>query len=478
MGYRDWIINGIRPKYITANGVDWSNFPQVTLHCAATPSEYYTDARDEIAKFSKFAALEISNTPLINGGTKVQCSPDGQRVVIKEGNNMWEGAIHYPKFKEDQFSDQVIEWDLILELEVPGARPSYGILVPGYNSYDHIEYYPWIGEGGTIEDYGGVILARPNSISQDSSGDSVEWTDISNIGIEDGNVAVAYNNSNVNKPLRPIECTDWINVETEENIVLPEGSRVNRYGFWIKFGYNGGNPRYILEHNFAWYAFRVNAEQTDFLTTYNTRTPIFLDLNNRYIENPCPNDPNSMAWWCWDTGFLGTYPIDVEVNKPKVPTTEINYFEDPTVNFRFGLATEPYKHFWIDVVYFRLEYVLDSIIQSESQYDPGFYGSEIGYLLIREDRPVKEVQLLGSACNIPVSGAWVEVNGVRQYWHYSHDHNDGDTGEDGIELLTFQLPEASKIIEIKTSRHDPPSSNITAETNSGCKLVYIRLVYL
>ena len=484
MGYRDWIINGIRPRYITANGVDWSNFPQVTLHCAATPSEYYSDARDEIARFSEFAALQISNTPLINGGTKVQCSPDGQKIMIQEGNNIWSGAIHYPKFKEDQFSDQVIEWDLILELEIPGTYPTYEILVPKYNSYENVTYYPWIGEDGTVEEsYGGVILARPGTVIEDDptlirdpdTGEMVpdcpfHWADLSNITLEDGNLAVAYNDTNKKKCPRQIACTNWIDIKTNNNIALPEGSRITRYGFWIKLAYDGGSP------DKGFYVVNQNESLTPIPIPFSIK-PVALDMNLKPVTNPFPNNPNSMVWLCWDTG-LGSYPLEDPWTKPKVPTTEKEYFEDPTVSAKFKIYLEPYKHAWVDVVYFRIEYVLDSIIQNQSTYDPGFYGSEIGYMLIQEERPVKEVQLAGSACNIPQDGAWVEVNGVRQYWHYSHDHNEGDTGEDGIELLTFQLPEASKTIEIKTSRHDPPSSNITAETNSGCKLVYLRLVYL
>ncbi len=64
MGYGDWTINGITPRWITGDGVDWTEFPKVTLHCAAYPDDFNADARDEIEAFKTIAADVINNKPL------------------------------------------------------------------------------------------------------------------------------------------------------------------------------------------------------------------------------------------------------------------------------------------------------------------------------------------------------------------------------------------------------------------------------
>ena len=477
MGYRDWVINGIRPKYITSDGIDWSNFPQVTLHCAATPDKYYADAREEIAKFSEFAAKEISNTTLINGGTKVQCSRDGRIVTIREGDKVWQGAIHYPKFKEDKFSDEIIEWDLILELEVEGTRPPYRIYSPPYSRYFNIIYHPWItseGGGGGEEDYGGTIIAYPNSVEDyDNSGD---WSNLENIKYDDGQLASAYNDDSAAKAFGSIKCTDWRNLETGNYVNLPENARITQYGFHVKFATDRDSIEKIPGRNIIASAYSAIGDKMQI--PYTTRYPGYLDLQGNLISNPCPNTPANMAWLAWDTEIPNTIGLDIEALYPKVPSVDRDCFNDPNIEFKFAFGAEPYKHFWIDAVQFKIVYILDNIAQNETVYDPGFYGYEIGYMMIQENKPVKQVEIVGSACNIPSEGAWVEVNGIRQYWHYSHDHNTGDTGENGVEMLTFQLQEPTTTIEIKTSRHDPPTSDTTAETNSGCKLYYVKVVYL
>lgn len=495
MGYRDWIIGGIRPKYITANGIDWTNFPQVTIHCAATPDEYYTDARDEIARFSEFAANEITNTPLINGGTRVQCSRDGKIITIEEGGNIWRGAIHYPKFKEDKFSDQVIEWDLVLELEIPGTYPPYVIYIPSFKKYRNIVYFSWDlvsqeEEGG--ENWNRIIRTRPQTVTQDCESQDpnyprIQFSDLNNISDEDGNLAIAYftNPSGTRASTCSVYCTDFVDIETNQKMYIPVSSVVTDYGLYMKISTDNDGWYSISDNknpptSISWYG-EVEGSQGELKRPYSTRMPNFMSLNNIKMENPGPSTPDSMYWMYWSMEEMPDLWSQDTVTYPKLPYTILDadnnaFREDITVIFE--LTVNRYKHIWLDVVEFRVEYIASDILSNQDSYDPGFYGSEIGYMLITEDRLVKLVELAGSACNIPTDGAWVEVNGIRQYWHYSHDHQEGDTGVDGFEVLTFQLQEPSTIIEIKTSTHKPPAPSNTAADNSGCKLQYVKLVYL
>lgn len=475
VGYRDWIINGIRPQYITSNGIDWSNFPQVTIHCAAKSSEW-EDARKEIEKFEEFAAQEISNTPLISGGTRVQCSRDGKIVTIEEGDKTWRGAVHYPRFKEDQFSDQVIEWDLILELEIPSTRPQYRIYVPCFNKYYNIEYTPWTVEEGGGE-WGGVIVARPGSVAYWEDIDGVprtglEWDNINNVTEEDGSVASCYNNNSTPKATLGLAVYDWIDTKTNESLSIDEGMQVDNYGFFVKYATDSvsRSSEYIRIYNT-----KVRSEE-GFFIAYSNRDPYFLDLNGLPVSGDAANGPESLIWACWDTAH--NIDLSIDVNHPKVPTTDVTFFStDVTFFFRFVL--DRYKHIWVDTILFKIWYSLYDTSQNEPEYDPGFSCSEIGKMTIKENIPVRLVEIAGSACNIPEDGAWIEVNGVRHYWHYSHDHQEGDTGNDGLEVLTFQLQEPTDTIEIKTSTHKPPgSSTNTAADNSGSMIQYIKVIYV
>ena len=76
------------------------------------------------------------------------------------------------------------------------------------------------------------------------------------------------------------------------------------------------------------------------------------------------------------------------------------------------------------------------IAQTVPTDDPSFTGADIGDMTIVERRPVKSVEVIGSACNLP---AWLEVNGERHDWKFSHSHDSGDTGQDGIQTLVFTI---------------------------------------
>lgn len=108
---------------------------------------------------------------------------------------------------------------------------------------------------------------------------------------------------------------------------------------------------------------------------------------------------------------------------------------------------------------------------------PGILGSEIGYLQIVEPQNVRRIEVYGSACCSPAATpAYLEVNGVKQYWHYTHDMMaSGDNLTSGYEKLTFDLETPTTTLTLQTGAHTYPSD--TCSTNMGCWLQWIRVFY-
>lgn len=104
-------------------------------------------------------------------------------------------------------------------------------------------------------------------------------------------------------------------------------------------------------------------------------------------------------------------------------------------------------------------------------------GTELGYMEIVEAEPVKRVEIYGSACaGSEALPAWIEVNGVRQYWHYSHDYGWVDNElPPGWEKLVFDLETPSTNIVIETSPHVMP--NETLAQNRGAWLKWVRTIF-
>ena len=96
-------------------------------------------------------------------------------------------------------------------------------------------------------------------------------------------------------------------------------------------------------------------------------------------------------------------------------------------------------------------------------------------MTITDTRPIKSVEVYGSACNLP---ATLTVNGVTQTWGVSHDHNTGDTGSDGLQYLTFTISPPATILNFTSSTHLPPTAEgDSAADNSGSRLNQIKVTY-
>jgi hypothetical protein len=124
--YLDWSIGGLIPGWIVdvkwgfggASSSSGSSAGRadstVTLHCC-------TNTRDEIEKFKALMTPVFTNTNLLNGGTDLQVTPDGQILVITNGPYTWNGIISSVQFDEDEYAtldgEATIEFDIILELQ-------------------------------------------------------------------------------------------------------------------------------------------------------------------------------------------------------------------------------------------------------------------------------------------------------------------------------------------------------------------------
>jgi hypothetical protein len=132
--YGEWDIGGLTPQYIHDDGVDWKNYPTITLHCIAFGIEGdpdLSDARDIINQYKALASEEINIVQLYKTGKDIQTVPANNLITIKEGNTSWSGALYYPQFDEKDFAKlpspvfvpilgihttSVIEFDLKIEL--------------------------------------------------------------------------------------------------------------------------------------------------------------------------------------------------------------------------------------------------------------------------------------------------------------------------------------------------------------------------
>jgi hypothetical protein len=101
--------------------------------------------------------------------------------------------------------------------------------------------------------------------------------------------------------------------------------------------------------------------------------------------------------------------------------------------------------------------------------------TEIGWMEIIEEQPVKQVLIYGSGCILP-AGITVEgsIEGTQQ-WSVSHEGHESEVyAGRGTQLLTFNFETPTTDIIIYTSTHTPPG---TDAYNHGCWPIWIKNVY-
>ncbi|MBZ2167016.1 hypothetical protein [Methanobacterium spitsbergense] len=175
-------------------------------------------------------------------------------------------------------------------------------------------------------------------------------------------------------------------------------------------------------------------------------------------------NPNNMELLKLDTldGGIPTFSDDPAV------------YNDPEFYVSYKNSVGSFNTIWIKYIEFIITYKVGTLAPI-TRTDPNAEGYEFGFMQITETRLVKEVQVVGNACNLP---ATLTLNGIKQSMHYSHDHNGGDIGLDGQESLSYTLNPPVTVLEFVSEKHLPPyDGEDLAENNKGIRLSQIKVIY-
>lgn len=123
--YDTWQIDSISIPHVrrvennTREGV-------ITLECSAVKENIAPgddDPRDEIDRFQVLTSQYVSNTPLLNGGSKLQAS--GDYVVVTDGVDTWNKcAVSRVTITEDSVADKRIDYTITINYEMEGNKGS------------------------------------------------------------------------------------------------------------------------------------------------------------------------------------------------------------------------------------------------------------------------------------------------------------------------------------------------------------------
>lgn len=444
MLWKSITINGITPKFVRSIDVD--DFPErITLNCVAYTDEI-SSAKEEIDQFRSFAARTINQVDLLNDGMDLQIG-SGEIVDVVLDDEEFMGAVHYPKPNSEILNksgvvlragetpvnvEEVIEWEIVIELLFQNL-PASTVYKPDYRVYPNIEYKLY-----NSQEVGGSRARLPSNVYEYSSGSyNTAWANPENVQAKDNNLASAYRNSSSVGGSRYLSCRAF-------GFNVPSDMVVNRMQIKIRYANNSKKRGKSFKYPRIYAVVKNSSYSKSYYKNYTQNT-----------------NPATMKEMIFDTA-----------NKTlTLPSSLPSFYND--ANFRIDImgTLDRYKTFWVDYVEVSLWYV--PIGSATEPYDA--LGKEIGDMTIVEDRLVKQVEVTGNACNLP---AWLEVNGVRQNWHFSHDHDQGDTGTDGIETLTFTLSPPADIIEMVSSPHKPYKiSANNAEDNPGSQLQQVKVIY-
>lgn len=167
----------------------------------------------------------------------------------------------------------------------------------------------------------------------------------------------------------------------------------------------------------------------------------------------------------------------IQINEDKVSTKRIDY--ELVIHYELdapggsAVYTPDYRE------YSNIEYYCWT--DKGSEFPTHFaQGNEIGWMEITETSNVVAVEVYGSACAAFASYPnWIDCNGEKRYWHYSHD--EGDWGPEdntlpyGWEKLRWEITPSTTVI-LQTSTHDS-SDREHPEEWTGCWLQWVRLIF-
>lgn len=435
-------INGITPQFVQSIDVD--DFPEsITLHCVAYTDDI-SEAKDEINQFREFACNKINQVDLLSGGMDLQIG-DGEIVDIVLDEDEFQGAVYYPEPDLEGLNrsgvvlrsgvstpaSDIIEWDITINLLFANL-PANTVYKPDYRVYPNIEYTLY-----NSSEVGGSSTKLPTTVTEYTSGvNNTAWTSPNNVKLKDASLASAYRDTSVVGGSKYLACTGF-------NFAIASDMVVNRMQVKIKYA-NNSKPRGKY-----------------FKYPYIYMKVIGSGYSVNYSKKFLYSDPSTLKEMIFDTAN----------NTLTLPSALPSFYNSSSFEIDLRANLDRYKTFWVDSI----EVILSYIPSAAATEPYNALGKEIGNMTIVEDRDVKLVEVTGNACNLP---AWLEVNGVRHYWHYSHDHNSGDTGSDGMETLAFTVSPPSDLIELVSSAHKPYQvAGNTAGDNPGSALEQVKVIY-
>ena len=446
MGYEAWTINGIAPRWIRANGmnstegVDWTNFPKIIIHCAAYPDEQYPNPRDEIEMWKTLASETINNT-IIDNGTDLQVS-NGQIFTISNDTESWNGALYFPQFFETDYSNQLIEYDLIVELQLVNT-PISAKYTPDYRLYSNIDYQCWTENNPEIvtTKTAGTVSQNPSPMTSQLGMDNYPWVNEGNIENGNGSCASCTNTTQYAGQ------TEWLQA-SNFGFDIPTDHIVTRVQIRVRYANNSVTMGAVAMRHF------INIVGTNF--------PVFpiTTLMQDFVQDSTPAD---LQDFYADT--LGSNDNTVEI--PSFSSDPATY-NDSNFMVEYFSTLGNFKTSWVDFIQVNISYVPPGYTDGG---DPNAVGYELGIMTITEEYEVNQVVLVGNACNLP---ATLTINGVTQSWLMSHNDNTVPPVDEGKQQLIFPVSPPSTIITLESSIHEAPAGGTdSAAVNTGSRPDYI-----
>lgn len=143
MGYATWTIGSEVIPHVREANINTQE-GTITLSCSALNWNIETgddDPRDEIARIQSLTSQYIHNSPLLNGGTKLQVGGISQILTVTDGTDTYTRCALEPvQIQEDHKSTKRIDYDVIIHYELPGSGGSF-VYYPDYQDYSNIEFY-------------------------------------------------------------------------------------------------------------------------------------------------------------------------------------------------------------------------------------------------------------------------------------------------------------------------------------------------
>jgi hypothetical protein len=229
----------------------------ITLECSALKDNIATgdnDPRDEITRFQNLTSQFITNTPLLNGGSKLQYG-NGQTLSVTDGTDTYDKCcLARVEINEDHTSTKRIDYTLTINYEMSSTGGSY-VYTPRFNKadYTNIVYYYFYDPG------------PPEVFSNTGSGD-LHGTEIG-----------------------------WMQITETQNVV-----RVEVYGCGCDVP---GSKIYVNDVERIWHYGEVldtpYADGTEKLT-WDLATPTTtITIKTTHHEGPPTYTPNYGAWLQW-----------------------------------------------------------------------------------------------------------------------------------------------------------------------------------